>query len=81
MSEEVDDVRTALRKRLGNNEKEIELMLSRYVGQHLSFGSRPWATHRGRSARQARSWMPVTYTASGGRSAAMGSHHILYEGA
>ena len=56
MSKEVDDVRTALRKRLGNNEKEIELMLSRYVGQHLTIRSffRHWLETR--LAEQA-SWM------------------------
>jgi len=29
-------VRTALQRRFGDNEKEIELMLRRYGGQHLT---------------------------------------------
>lgn len=39
MAEEVEDVRAALRKRFGGNEKEVALMLSRYVGQDLSAGA------------------------------------------
>lgn len=56
MSDELDDVRAALRKRFGDNEKEIELMLSRYVGQHLTVRSffRHWLETR--LAEQA-SWM------------------------
>ncbi len=56
MTEEVEDVRAALRKRFGDNEKEISLMLSRYVGQHLSVRSffREWL--EGRLAEQA-TWM------------------------
>lgn len=56
MIEEVEDVRVALRMRFGDNEKEIALMLSRYVGQHRSVRSffRQWL--EGRLAEQA-SWM------------------------
>ena len=56
MSEEVEDVRAALRKRFGDNEKEIDQMLSRYAGQHLTVRSflRHWLETR--LAEQA-SWM------------------------
>lgn len=56
MTEEVEDVRAALRKRLGDNENEIELMLGRYVGQHRTVRSffRRWL--EGRLAEQA-TWM------------------------
>lgn len=56
MNEEIEDVRAALRKRFGNNEKEIELMLSRYVGQHRTIRSffRKWL--EARLAEQA-GWM------------------------
>jgi hypothetical protein len=56
MTEEIEEVRDALRKRLGDNEKEIELMLSRYVGQHRTVRSffRRWL--EGRLAEQA-TWM------------------------
>lgn len=56
MTEEVEDVRAALMKRFGGNEKEIALMLSRYVGQHLSIRSFFWQWLEGRLAEQA-SWM------------------------
>ena len=48
MTEEVEDVRAALRKRLGDNEKEIELMLGRYVGQPRTVRSffRHWLEER-----------------------------------
>jgi len=48
MTEEVEDVRAALRKRLGDDEKEIELMLGRYVGQHRTVRSffRTCSPHR-----------------------------------
>jgi hypothetical protein len=44
MTEDLQEVRTALQKRFGDNEKEIELMLGRYVGQHLTIRSffREW---------------------------------------
>lgn len=35
MSDEKQDVRAALRQLLGNNEKEIELMLGRYAGRGI----------------------------------------------
>jgi hypothetical protein len=36
MSDEQQEVRAALRQRFGSNEKEIELMLGRYEGRHLT---------------------------------------------
>lgn len=56
MTEEIEDVRAALRERFGDNEKEIQLMLGRYVGQHRSIRSffRQWL--EGRLAEQA-PWM------------------------
>lgn len=56
MSEEVEDVRAALRERFGDNEKEIDLMLSRYVGQHRTIRSffRLWLEER---LREQASWM------------------------
>ena len=56
MSEEENDVRAALRQRFGTNEKEIELMLGRYVGYHLTVRGfiRRWLEER--LAEQA-SWM------------------------
>ena len=44
MTEDLQEVREALRKRFGDNEKEIELMLRRYVGQHLTVSVRPAAS-------------------------------------
>jgi hypothetical protein len=56
MTEDLQEVRTALQKRFGDNEKEIELMLGRYVGQHLTIRSffRDWLHER--LAEQA-TWM------------------------
>ncbi len=56
MTEDLQEVRTALQKRFGDNEKEIELMLRRYVGQHLTIRSffREWLHER--LAEQA-TWM------------------------
>lgn len=56
MTEDLQEVREALQKRFGNNEKEVELMLRRYVGQHLTIRSffRDWLHER--LAEQA-TWM------------------------
>ena len=56
MSDEKQEVRAALKQHLGSNEKEIELMLRRYAGQHLTVRSffRGWLHER--LAEQA-TWM------------------------
>jgi len=56
MTEDLQEVREALQKRFGDNEKEIELMLRRYAGQHLTVRSffRGWLHER--LAEQA-TWM------------------------
>jgi hypothetical protein len=56
MSDEEQDVRAALRQRFGSNDREIQLMLDRYVGRHLTVHGffRRWLEER--LAEQA-SWM------------------------
>jgi hypothetical protein len=56
MNDEEREVRAALQERLGDNEKEIRLMLSRYEGRHLTIRGffRKWL--EARLAEQA-GWM------------------------
>ncbi|WP_434422033.1 transposase [Nannocystis pusilla] len=56
MNDEEQEVRAALRERLGDNEKEIRLMLGQYEGRHLTVRGffRKWL--EGRLAEQA-GWM------------------------
>ena len=56
MTEDLQEVRVALQKRFGDDEREIELMLGLYVGQHLTIRGffRDWLHER--LAEQA-TWM------------------------
>ncbi|MCY1056212.1 hypothetical protein [Nannocystis sp. SCPEA4] len=48
MNDEEREVRTALQERLGDNEKEIQLMLGRYEGRHRTVRGffRKWLERR-----------------------------------